>query len=191
LPALLALALSALAAEGNEMDSKASTKIAQKAQADQGWKVEDVRVDEVESIRRGSCSFYEAGHKRKPLPYVLQYASLADGQVVGLQDKDPVSEILDACGGADAPAGWWAEIVTRFHGSLGSGVVLHDEKQEPPVIRRMEEAGKSFSPPTLISTGGDVTVTFYVLDFEAYHLFHATATRHQDLSMEVDTIEIF
>ena len=188
-PALLAWTLSALAAEGNAMDSKTSTTIAQKAQAEQGWEAEEVRVDEVESIRRGSCSFYEAGHKRKPLPYVANYALLSDGQVIGLKDKDAVAKILDACGGADAPAGWWAEVVTRFHGSLGAGVVLHDEQQEPPVLRKMKAAGKSFAPPALSSEGGAKVLTYFVLEPEAYILYHVTATRGADGSIEVGRTE--
>jgi hypothetical protein len=189
-PAGLALALGALAAEGNEMDSKTSMKIAQKAQADQGWKAEDVRVDEVESIRRGSCTFYEAGHSKRPLPYVLNYALLPDGQVVGLKESDAVSRILDACGGKDAPAGWWAEIVTRFHGSLGSGVVLHEENQEPPIIRKMKEAGKSFAAPALSAEGKTRILTFYVLDPESYILYHVTATRSADGAVEVSKSEV-
>jgi hypothetical protein len=171
------------------MDDKLQGKIAQAAQADYGWQPAELRVDEATELRRGSCSFFEVRHKVKPLSYVVNYALLADGAVVGLKDKDAVPRILDACG-SDAPPAWWAEVVARFHADLGGGVVLKDANQDNAVTRKLNEAGKSFAPPAVSSEGGAKILTFYWMEYEAYVLYHVTVTR-RDGAVEVSKVEVF
>jgi hypothetical protein len=89
LAALLTVS-SALAAEGNSMDDKSQVKIASAAQAEHGWKPDEMRVDEAPTLRRGSCSFYEVRHKVKPLSYVANYACLPDGCGRGPQGQGRV-----------------------------------------------------------------------------------------------------
>lgn len=172
------------------MDKNVQAKIEQAAQAEHGWKAEEVRVDEVEDLRRGACSFYEVGHKVKPLSYQASYALLPDGAVAGIGQKDAAARILDACG-QDAPAGWWAEILTRFHPELGAGAVLHSEQDDAAVVRKMKEAGKGFAAPALSSEGGARTLSFYLMEYEAYILYHVTATRRGDGTLEVSKVEAF
>jgi hypothetical protein len=172
------------------MDERLRRKIAEAAHAEHGWKPEEVHVDEAQTLRRETCSFYEVRHTVLPLSYLANYALLPDGRVVGPAGKGAAARILDGCGNG-APAGWWAEVVTRFHESLGEGAVLHDEAQDAEVIRKMREAGKSFSPPSLRSEGGTKKLSFYLMEYEAYILFQVTATRQADGTLQVSETEVF
>jgi hypothetical protein len=148
-------------------------KIAEAAHADNGWKVEDVRVDEVERLRRGSCSFYTVGHKVRPIPFHGNYA-LVGGKVMRSGDGNAVAKILDACG-KGAPADWWAEIVTRFHRDLGVGVVLRDENVRSDITRQLAAAGQRFTAPAM--DPGKTSITFLLLDPETYVLYRVHAAR--------------
>src|SRR5262245_36514380 len=68
-------------------------------------KRDEVRIDEVEKLRRGSCSFHAVRHKVRPLSYLLNYARVGD-RVIGIADDRAVSTIVKACG-TGAPAEWW------------------------------------------------------------------------------------
>jgi hypothetical protein len=171
---LAGLGVAAGAAEGTKMDDKLRQKIAETAGAQQGWKVEDVRVDEVERLRRPSCSFYTVGHKVRPIAHLANYAVLGGQQVIGAGDGSVAAKILDACGDG-APPDWWAEIVTRFHGDLGGGLVLRDEKTRPDVVRKMIDAGEAFAPPVLDKERQ--SLTFLLLNPETNVLYRIQATR--------------
>jgi hypothetical protein len=180
--ALVELGLGARAAEGTTMDDKVRRKIAKAAAEEHGWKLDEVRVDEVERLRRPSCSFYTAAHTVLPLSYQSNYALLAGEQVIGVGDGNVVAKILDGCA-AGAPAEWWAEIVTRFHRDLGGGVVLRDEKTKPDLVRKMIEAGKTFTTPALDK--GKQSLTFLLLNPETYALYRIQATRSAGGTIEV------
>jgi hypothetical protein len=162
------------------MNDNIRKKIAEAAQAEHGWKTEEVRVDEVERLRRPSCSFYTVGHTVLPLSYQANYALLGE-QVVGVGDGSVVARILDACSDG-APAEWWAEIVTRFHGSLGGGIVLRDENMRPDVVRKMMDAGQAFAPPALDK---GKSLVFLLLNPETNVLYRIEATRKGSGPVEV------
>src|SRR5262249_52435992 len=144
--ALAGWSVSASAAEGTRMDEKGRQKIAEKGSADHGWKASEGRGDEVERLRRPSCSFFQVGPNVLPIAHLGNYALVGGQQVIGAGDGSVVAKLLDACSDG-APADWWAEIVARFHGDLGGGTVLRDEKVRPDVVRKMIDAGEPFTPP--------------------------------------------
>ena len=95
------------------MDEKIVEKIAKIVQAERGWKANEIEIEEEESLKRGSCSFYIALSNVRMLSYLPNYAVISGETVISISDKQAVSKILNACG-SDAPADWWAEIVTRY-----------------------------------------------------------------------------
>jgi hypothetical protein len=174
------------------MDINVQDKIAQAAQAEHGWASNEVQVSEVPQIRTPSCSFFTVSHKVRPLAYRANYAVLPDGQVFGmLTDKEAASQIVKVCAGPQAGAGWWAEIVARFDPAFGNGLVLHNEEQDPRVIRRMQAEGKTFAPPAFVSEQQPVTVAFYLMEYESNILFHVTVTQQADGTFEVSKTEVF
>src|SRR5215813_12482040 len=92
-------------AGGTTMDDKIRRKIAEAAAKDNAWKVDDVRVNEVERLRRPRCSFYTAANTAAPLSYVRNYALLGE-QITPAGDGEVVAKILDKCS-KGAPANWW------------------------------------------------------------------------------------
>ena len=168
------LSLSRLHAEGINMDDKLHQKIAEAVHAEYGWKVEEVEINEVERLRRSSCAFFTTASKVRPLSYQPNYAVLRGTEVIGIGDHEAASKILDVCS-EDAPADWWAEIITRFHQDVGGGVVLSDESVRPDVVRKLAKAGKSFTPPTFDDSKS--SVSFLLLDPEAYIVYSVKATR--------------
>ena len=164
------------------MDDKLHQKIAEAVNAEYGWKLEEVELNEVERLRRSSCEFFTASSKVRPLSYQPNYAVLRGSEVIGAGDHDAPSKILDACS-ADAPADWWAEIITRFHHDVGGGIVLSDESVRPDIVRRLAKAGKPFTPPAF--GDGKQSVSFLLLNPEAYILYSVKATRAPGGPIEV------
>jgi hypothetical protein len=180
--ALVGLRAGLAAGEGTTMDDKVRQKIAEVAAEENGWKVDEVRVDEVEELRRPSCSFYTADHTVRPISYLSNYALLGQQQVLGAGDGSRVGKIIASCSDG-APADWWAEIVTRFHHELGEGVVLQDKETRPEMTRKLAEAGKPFAPPTLDRKTHSLSYLF--LDPETYVLYHIQARPAPNGSIEV------
>jgi hypothetical protein len=166
------------------MDEKIAEKISKIVQAERGWKADEIEIEEEESLKRGSCSFYTALSNRRMLSYLPNYAVISSDTIVSLSDDQAVSKILNACG-SDAPANWWAEIVKRFSRELGNGVVLTDADRYPNVIARIREAKKEFTPPAFSEEGGGKTVSFSVLEGEAMLVYFVKATRGKDGSVKV------
>jgi len=164
------------------MDDKVQQKISQAASAEYGWKTEEVRVDEVERLRRPSCSFYTAGNSVRPLSYQGNYALLPGSQVVGLGHGETVAKILDTCS-SGASADWWAEIITRFHDDIGGGIVLTDDQVRPDIVRKMDKAGMKFMPPSF--SHDKQSVSFLLLDPESYILYRIEAKRTAGGDVEV------
>lgn len=155
-------------------------KIKQTAHTELDWKVDEMRVDEVPELKRGPCTFYTAAHTVRPIPTQPNYAVLAGDTVIGSTDPAAVKKILAGCG-ADAPASWQAEIVARFDPSLG-GVVLQDETKNGGAVRKLRSAGVTFSPPKL----ADKTLSFFMLDPEAFIVSSVKAVRQPDGSVAVE-----
>jgi|GEM_PF-3733697 len=167
------------------MSEKLQDLIAQKVHAEQGWKTDEVRVDEVDRLRHGSCSFYTAGNTARPISYQLNFAVLSGDVVVGLSDDKAVSKIVDACG-QEASAGWWAEMITRFHQDLGSGIVLLDAKQNLAAARKIDAAKKEFAAPVFGNEAGSKTVTYYMLEPESFTVYLIKAVKNTDGSVSVN-----
>ena len=166
------------------MDQKIVEKIAKTVEAQRGWKANEFEIEEEESLNRGSCSFYTALSKVQMLSYLPNYAVISGETVVSVRDKQAVSKILSACG-SDAPADWWAEIVTRYSQELGNGVVLTNANEFPNVIARMRDAKKEFAPPKFSDDPNGKTVSFALLEGEAMLVYFVTATRAKDGNVTV------
>ena len=169
------------------MDDKVQHKIAEAAHAEYGWKQDEVEADEVEGLRTPACSFYIASSSERPLSYQANYAVLPGNQVVGISDH-AVGKILDGCA-TNASADWWAEIITRFHHSLGAGLVLTDEQVRPDIVRKMAKAGMRFTLP--VFEKDKKGVSYLLLDPETYILYRVQATRKADGSVEVMKTKLF
>ncbi len=181
---LLALSLGNSNLEGNKMDAKIQGKIASKVQKDHDWKTDQIRIDETAELKQGSCSFYTVRHTVRPLSYVLNYAVLSGETVLSVSDDQAASKILEACG-SDAPADWWAEILTRFNSEIGPGVVLHNAKQNFGAMDQIQTAKKEFTPPKFSDDASGKSVSFYVLEPEEFTVYSVKATRNKDNTITV------
>lgn len=164
------------------MDEKIRRKIAEATAKANDWEVGEVSVDEVEELRRPSCSFYTAAHSVLPISFQDNYAVLGGDEVLATGDGSVVARILDACSAGASPE-WWAEVVTRFHHELGGGIVLVDENTRSDITRRLRKAGKNFEPPTLDKEKRSLTYLF--LNPETYTLYRIQATRRPGGPVEV------
>src|SRR5262245_60606147 len=102
LSALIGVSAGATAAKGTTMDEKMKNMVASAAEKENGWSADEVRIDEMDWLRRPSCTFYTAGNKVRPLAYLRNFA-VVGGQVVGAGDGKVVANIVDSCAG-DASA---------------------------------------------------------------------------------------
>jgi hypothetical protein len=181
---LLALGVSNTNLEGNRMDEKIREKIADKVHKDHDWKTDQIRIDEASELKRGSCAFYTVRHTVRPLSYVVNYAVISGETLLGDSDDHAASKILDACG-SDAPAGWWAEILTRFDSEVGAGIVLHDSKQNLGALDQIQTAKKDFAPPEFSQNPNGKSVTFFLLEPEEFTVYFVKATRNNDKTITV------
>jgi hypothetical protein len=130
------------------------------AAKDHGWNAGDVQVGTVERLNRNGCSFFRATNSAQMGRQPAEYAVLPDGKVVG---SAGAARVLKECG-KDAPAEWWAQVITRFSGKV-SGIVV-DPKNAPSALRKIREAGGEYSPPKLVTERGSTSVTFYTIQYE-------------------------
>jgi hypothetical protein len=172
--------------EDKKMDEKIVEKIAKIIQAEHGWKADEIEIEEEESLKHGSCSFYTAVSNVRMLSYLLNYAVISADTVIGISDDHAVSKILNACG-SDAAAEWWAEIVTRFSQELGNGLVLKSDKEHTDAIAIIKDAKREFAPPKFSDDSGAKTVTYFLLEGEAYIVYLVQATRGKDGNVTVKT----
>ena len=187
--ALLALSCSTAAVEEKKMDEKIVNQIAETVHKEQGWKTAEVRVDEVERLHHGTCSFYTARHKVRPLSYLLNFALVSGGNIIGMSDELAPGKILKACG-ADAPPAWWAEVITRFHRDLGAGVVLSDAQLNTGATRKIQDAKKEFVPPKFSDSPEGKTVTYYLLEPESFAIYNIKAIIAKDGSVTVERSDL-
>jgi hypothetical protein len=169
----------------NSMDERIHEKIANMVHKDHDWKTDQIRIDEVEELRHGSCSFYAVRHTVRPLSYLLNYAVLSGETVLSVSEDQTASKILNACG-SDASADWWAEIITRFHKEVSPGVVLRDAKQNFGAMDQIKSAGKEFTSPKFSDDANGKSVSFYLLEPEEFVVYFVKATRNKDNTITVD-----
>ncbi|HSE43040.1 MAG TPA: hypothetical protein VLH08_19930 [Acidobacteriota bacterium] len=167
------------------MDEKILEKIANAVHKEHDWKKDQIRIDEAQELKHGSCSFYAVRHTVRPLSYVLNYAVLSGETVLSVSDEQAAAKILDACG-SDATAGWWAEVVTRFHEELGQGIVLHDAKDNFGAIDQIQSAKREFMPPKFSEDASGKSVTFYLFEAEEFAVYFVKATRNKDKTITVN-----
>jgi hypothetical protein len=187
LSALVGMSTGSKAAEGSMLDDKVRRKITDAATGQAGWKPEEVRVSEVEWLRRPSCSFYTASNKVIPLSYQLNFALLGDGNVLGAGEGRSVARILDTCG-SDASADWWAEVVTRFHRDIGGGAVLRDEHTRSWVTRKLAKLNETFTSPSL--SRDHRSLSYLLLNPETSAVYRVEAQRNQSGEIEVKSTQV-
>lgn len=167
------------------MDPKVREKILERVLRDQpDWRRSQIEINSEDSLGRPACSFFSVRYTGRMLSSVFNYAVLSNGAVIGTSDDNSAGKILASCA-SHAPARWWAEIVTRFHRDLGSGLVLVDEKQNRGATSKIEAEQKKFVPPSLTETGGVKSVTFYLLEPEAFVVYSVKATHNRDGTVTV------
>ena len=171
------------------MENNIQNRLIDAVHSDFDWKKNEIRIDEVERLKRGSCSFYTAGHLVRPIGYLPNYAVIAGEQILNAGDKKNVAKIIDTCG-ADAPAGWCAEVVTRFHPDLGAGVVLQDEKENDAAVRKIVEAKKEFFQPKFSGDAKTKGVTFFLLEPESFTVYLVQAVRDADNNFAITRTQI-
>lgn len=144
-------------------------QVVEAAKNEHGWKAEEVRVDEIERLRRGDCAVFTAASNAKMSSFQASYATLKGSVVAG---PKAAATLLASCG--EAPAEWQAEIVARFVPGVGGQVLT--STSNPGALRRIKSSGKTFSEPTV---SGQV-ITFFVLDPEAFIVSKVVATVEKD-----------
>lgn len=158
-----ALAQAAAAADGRTAMDKAMRErvVAAAAQA-HGWKAADLDVRPNEELDRAGCRFYLVVNET-PAHAVGNYAVLPDHRVAGVdvRGNEAAALLLRQCGG-DAPADWWASVVTRFSDDIGGLLLTADGN--PFAIRKVREAGATFTPPTLVRADDGARLSFFVID---------------------------
>jgi hypothetical protein len=184
---LVGLTMNTRTVEGITMDDKVRKKVAEAAAKENGWKLDEVAIDEKEELRRPTCSFYVARNKVHPLSYVDNFALLDGDKLMGIGDGKVVAKILDECS-SGASADWWAEIVTRFHSDLGGGVVLHNERTRSDVTRELMKAGKNFFAPVLDQA--QQSVRFLLLDPESGAIYRVEAKRDASGAIGIAQTEV-
>lgn len=164
LASIVAAGIGAHQPEAHAVDVSKETQQAAKARVATalGGSAADVELSAEPELDFGGCRFLRATHRARPGSHSGQFALLPDDRMVDSFAADGASAdaILRACG-AQAPAEWWARVVTRFG---GVGGVLVDPGNAPSGVRKIREAGETYAPPTL--DGARRTITFFVIHYE-------------------------
>lgn len=159
--------------ETRAVDVSKETQQAAKARVAEalGGSASEVEISAEPALDLGGCRFLRATHRARPGSPAGQFALLPDDRVVDSFAADGASAdaILRACG-AQAPAEWWAQVVTRFG---GVGGVLVDPQNSPSAVRKIREAGAEYAPPTL--DGARRMITFFVIHYEENKPYKVTA----------------
>lgn len=153
-----------------------------------GWDQGDIEVGRVEKLDRGGCRFYRASNPARIDAAPVEYAFLPDGSLLGgdrEQARARVGTLLQACG-SDAPADWWAQVVSRF---AGTGGVVVDENA-PSAIRRLRKAGIADHAPGLRRDGDSIVLTYFSNDYELGRTREVTATLDAQGRLSVESKEI-
>jgi hypothetical protein len=174
------------------MNDDIRTKVHKAVQAEHGWNSEEVQLVELTGLELPPCRFYNVVRKGSKDPFGLDYAVLPDGSLISSAEEEAAARILTACAGRSQPsAAAWAEVLARFHPDVGPGTVLRDAAQASAAVERLRAGGQGFEPPALGTAGGEVTVRFYLMDYESGVLSQVTATRRGDGTVEVSKAKAF
>src|SRR5688500_9791709 len=172
----------------NASASKQPDAVKAAAAQQRGWDQGDIEVGRVEKLDRGGCRFYRASNPARTDAAPVEYAFLPDGSLVGgdrEQTKARVGALLQACG-SDAPADWWAQVVSRF---AGTGGLVVDENA-PSAIRRLRKAGIQDPAPSLRRDGDSTVLTYFSNDYELSRTREVTATLDAQGRLSVESKEI-
>jgi hypothetical protein len=151
-----------------------------------GWDQGDIEVGRVEKLDRGGCRFYRASNPARIDAGPVEYVFLPDGSLVGGdREQANVGALLQACG-SDAPADWWAQVVSRF---AGTGGLVVDENA-PSAIRRLRKAGIQDHAPSLRRDGDSTVLTYFSNDYERSRTREVTATLDAKGRLSVESKEI-
>jgi len=153
---------------------------------DHGWNPGDVQIGSVSRLDRNGCMFYRATNTARLDSQPAEYVALPDGQVVGAGETSAAT-VLQACG-KDAPAEWWAQVITRFSDKV-RGVVA-DPETTPSALRKIREAGGEYTPPTLSTDAGSTKITFYTMHYEESAPYEVKAVLSSDGTLRVDTRKV-
>lgn len=154
----------------------------------QGWDPDDIEVGRVEKLDRAGCRFYRASNPAHTDAQPVEVAFLPDGSLIGgdrEQTRARLGGLLQACG-ADAPAEWWAQVVSRY---AGTGGLIVDENA-PSAIRRLRKAGIQDPAPSLRRDGDSTVLTYFSNDYERSRTHEVTATLDTQGQLSVESKEI-
>lgn len=159
---LLGLMIGSAWAGGNRLNT-AHDRMAAAAAETHRWKATDVRVEPQQTLDRAGCTFFVAAPTDRAAHESATFAVLPDGRIAGvdLRGDDAAAAVLAECGG-EAPADWWASVLTRLSASVGGMVLTADAN--PYALRKVRDSGAAFSPPALKRGARGTEISFFVLD---------------------------
>lgn len=154
---------------------------------DHGWSQDQIEVGSVDALSVGGCEVYRVSNRARLDSQPVHYAALPDGTLVnGSSQRDGdgdsgAAAVLRACG-QNAPAEWWAQVVSRF--APVGGVMVDDHA--PSAIRRIRQSGADSYQPVLQPKDGAKVLTFYSNDYERSTTYRVTATLDAGGSLRID-----
>lgn len=107
------------------------TAVADLAATEHGWPTTDIDVEPFDRLRVPSCHFFAVSHKTAPIHDAALYAVLPSGEIVSQSNDEAIDALTSACATNNLDAATWAELVARFHPTMGPGRVLL--APEPPL----------------------------------------------------------
>ncbi|ALN79813.1 hypothetical protein [Lysobacter antibioticus] len=170
-----------------DADTSAADVVAEVSAAavrDHGWSKDQIEVGSTQALDLGGCRFYRVSNRARAGQQPADYAVLPDGSLVSGTQAGGASgaeAVLRSCG-QNAPAEWWAQVVSRF---APVGGVMVDENA-PSAIRRIRKSGASSYAPTLRPDGNAKVLTFYSNDYERSTTYRVTATLDAAGKLSVD-----
>lgn len=166
--------------------SASNQKVQDMVLEEHGWEKGAFSVKPFKAIKMPPCDFFSVTHKTKPIHDAPVYGVASGGQVISQSDEKAVDKILKLCTGADqASADTWAEVLTKFHWSVGPGTVLYKKEQAELEVTSMEQAGRTFAAPQIKTDKSAVKIHFFLMNFETGKLYEVSATL-QNKNLEVE-----
>lgn len=151
---------------------------------DHGWSKDQIVVGSMDALSVGGCEVYRVSNRARLDSQPVHYAVLPDGTLVSGSQRggDSGAEaVLRACG-QNAPAEWWAQVVSRF--APVGGVMVDDHA--PSAIRRIRQSGAASYQPVLQPKDGAKVLTFYSNDYERSTTYRVTATLDAAGKLSID-----
>ena len=150
------------------------------------WKHEAIEIGTSAELDRAGCRFYRASNPARADARPIDFAVLADGTIVaGRQQSTDFGRLLQSCG-HDAPAEWWAQVVSRF-ARLNGTVVGADSGAG---ARHLRKAGVQAFLPELDRSGTTTQVVFYLYNFDLAKVFRVVGTLDARGTMTVETLPV-